>query len=340
MRTFGIVMSGVSALLSLALAIAIGRRPRAPRTCRTISRRSSAPRRRARPRSAPRTSCSSTPPCSSSTANAAQIFKKNILAEHPVILGLFSGAGGRFILYRPGMAPLEAPSVPIVYQLLKSVGHSTMALAEVVVPYLNSPNDLTWRGPLARLPEPHAIRPRRSRCGAHARRLEADQPRDPREQHRVHGRGPEGERDLARGPAGVRQEAGAALEEEHRLGGSDPGRALDGRDRRLEADARRRLGQDLCGEQHDLCRPPEQCPVQRARPVLPAGGDQRSADADRDDLLHHDAGRHARLAHPHHRRPLRRRGVLRRLSSDGLRIDGRRRASRRSSTRTRSATSR
>jgi hypothetical protein len=81
--------------------------------------------------------------------NAAQVFKKNILAQHPVILGLFSGAGGRFILYRPGMPPLEAPSVPMVYQLLKSVGHSTMALAEVVVPYLNSPNDLTWRGPVA-----------------------------------------------------------------------------------------------------------------------------------------------------------------------------------------------
>src|SRR5580692_8588264 len=81
--------------------------------------------------------------------DAGQMFKKNILAEHPLILGLFSGAGGRFILYRPGMAPLDAPPVPIVYQLLKSVGHSTMALAEVVVPYLNSPNDLTWRGPVA-----------------------------------------------------------------------------------------------------------------------------------------------------------------------------------------------
>lgn len=81
--------------------------------------------------------------------NAAQVFKKNILSEHPVILGLFSGAGGRFILYRPGMPPLDAPQVPLVYQLLKSVGHSTMALAEVVVPYLNSPNDLTWRGSLA-----------------------------------------------------------------------------------------------------------------------------------------------------------------------------------------------
>jgi hypothetical protein len=81
--------------------------------------------------------------------DAGQIFKKNILAQHPLILGLFSGAGGRFILYRPGMAPIDAPSVPIVYQLLKSVGHSTMALAEVVIPYLNSPNDLTWRGSLA-----------------------------------------------------------------------------------------------------------------------------------------------------------------------------------------------
>jgi hypothetical protein len=78
--------------------------------------------------------------------DAAKIFQKNILAQHPVILGLFSGAGGRFILYRPGQPPLEAPSVPIVYQLLKSVGHSTMALAEVVGPYLDNPSDQSWRG--------------------------------------------------------------------------------------------------------------------------------------------------------------------------------------------------
>src|SRR5262249_51531317 len=82
-------------------------------------------------------------------ANAAQIFKKNILAEHPIILGLFSGAGGRFILYRPGAPPLEAPSVPIVYQLLKSVGHSVLGLSELVAPYLTSPKDLTWRSALA-----------------------------------------------------------------------------------------------------------------------------------------------------------------------------------------------
>ncbi len=77
---------------------------------------------------------------------AAQIFQKNILSKHPVILGLFSGAGGRFILYRPGMTPLEAPSVPIVYQLLKSIGHSTMALTQVVGPYLDNPADQAWRG--------------------------------------------------------------------------------------------------------------------------------------------------------------------------------------------------
>jgi hypothetical protein len=81
--------------------------------------------------------------------DAGKIFTNNILAEHPVILGLFTGAGGRFILYRPGKPPLEAPSVPMVYQLMKSVGHSTMALSEVVMPYLNSPNDLSWRASLA-----------------------------------------------------------------------------------------------------------------------------------------------------------------------------------------------
>jgi hypothetical protein len=78
--------------------------------------------------------------------DAAKVFQANILAKHPVILGLFSGAGGRFTLYRPGMAPLDAPPVPVVYQLLKSVGHSTMALAEVVGPYLDNPANTSWRG--------------------------------------------------------------------------------------------------------------------------------------------------------------------------------------------------
>ena len=77
---------------------------------------------------------------------AAKSFQKNILSRHPVILALFSGAGGHLILYRPGMAPLDAPSVPMVYQLLKSVGHSTMALTQVVGPYLGNSADQSWRG--------------------------------------------------------------------------------------------------------------------------------------------------------------------------------------------------
>jgi len=78
--------------------------------------------------------------------NAAKIFQKNILSKHPVILALFSGAGGRMMLYRPGMAPLDAPQVPIVYQLLKSIGHSTMALTQVVAgPYMDNPAGQSWR---------------------------------------------------------------------------------------------------------------------------------------------------------------------------------------------------
>jgi hypothetical protein len=38
--------------------------------------------------------------------------------------------------------------VPVVYQLLKSIGHSTMALAEVVGPYLDNADNQSWRGPM------------------------------------------------------------------------------------------------------------------------------------------------------------------------------------------------
>src|ERR1700692_3981050 len=77
--------------------------------------------------------------------DAGKIFQANILAKHPVILGLFSGAGGRFTLYRPGMAPLEAPQVPMVFQLVELVGHRSMALAEVVGPYPDNPDNKSWR---------------------------------------------------------------------------------------------------------------------------------------------------------------------------------------------------
>jgi hypothetical protein len=80
---------------------------------------------------------------------SGRTLQKNILAQHPVILGLFTGAGGRFILYKPGAAPVEAPSVPIVYQLMKSVGHATMVIPVVAGSRVDKPADQSWRAPYA-----------------------------------------------------------------------------------------------------------------------------------------------------------------------------------------------
>jgi hypothetical protein len=80
--------------------------------------------------------------------DAGKVFQRNILGQHPIILALFSGAGGRFILYRPGQEPLEAPSVPIAYQLLKSVGHSSMVLPVMAGPHIDKPASQSWRGPM------------------------------------------------------------------------------------------------------------------------------------------------------------------------------------------------
>jgi hypothetical protein len=64
-------------------------------------------------------------------------------------MGLFSGKGGRFILYRPGQPPLEAESVPPVYQIAKSIGHCAMATFVLLSPYTSNPSaDLAWLGSL------------------------------------------------------------------------------------------------------------------------------------------------------------------------------------------------
>jgi hypothetical protein len=76
---------------------------------------------------------------------AGQLVQGSILAQHPIILGLFSGAGGRFILYRPGKPTLEGAAVPEVYQLLKSVAHSVMALGVVLGPHIGKPDDRSWQ---------------------------------------------------------------------------------------------------------------------------------------------------------------------------------------------------
>lgn len=75
-------------------------------------------------------------------------YKQNMRKRVPIILALFSGQGGNMILYRPGHEPEVAPPVPIVYQLAKSVGHSSMAIYQIVAPYLAHPENQSWRGRL------------------------------------------------------------------------------------------------------------------------------------------------------------------------------------------------
>lgn len=77
-------------------------------------------------------------------------FMQNMRDQVPIILALFTGQGGQMILYPPGQEPEIAPPVPIVYQLAKSVGHSSMAIYEIVSPYLsNAYANQLWRPPLA-----------------------------------------------------------------------------------------------------------------------------------------------------------------------------------------------
>ncbi len=77
------------------------------------------------------------------------IYKNDFLNHHHLIMGLFSGKGGRFILYRPGQPPLEAEPVPPIYQIAKSIGHSAMATFVLLAPYTSNPSaDLAWMGSL------------------------------------------------------------------------------------------------------------------------------------------------------------------------------------------------
>jgi len=75
-------------------------------------------------------------------------YKQNLRDRAPIILAQFSGAGGQFTLYRPGHEPVIADPVPVIYQLAKSIGHSSMAIYQIVAPYLAEPTNLSWRGPL------------------------------------------------------------------------------------------------------------------------------------------------------------------------------------------------
>lgn len=73
------------------------------------------------------------------------IFQKNFLDRCNLIMGLFSGEGGRFFLYRAGQPPLQAEPPPSLYRVAKSVGHSAMATFDLLAPYTSDPSaDLIW----------------------------------------------------------------------------------------------------------------------------------------------------------------------------------------------------
>ena len=75
-------------------------------------------------------------------------YMRNMRERAPIILALFTGEGGRMILFRPGEEPMDARPVPVVYQLAKSVAHSSMAIYQVVAPYLTKPHDRSWHAPM------------------------------------------------------------------------------------------------------------------------------------------------------------------------------------------------
>ena len=222
--------------------------------------------------------------------DAARVFKANILSKHPVILGLFSGAGGRFVLYRPGMAPLDAPSVPIVYQLLKSVGHSTMALTEIVGPYLDNAADQSWRSSMAAY---------RARMKSALDGLDATpMPADWRNNSRAILENNVAFMDdcLAKGSISF-----AALQEFSKKQGPLLRRNIAwaaqtqvGHWMNVIGEWKTMLGSDwdkaYAASNTIYVAASEQYSVQRLGAVFRARGHQRPADADRDHLVHDDAG--------------------------------------------------
>ena len=74
------------------------------------------------------------------------IYKQHFRDRQNLIMGLFSGKGGRFILYRAGQPPIEAESPPAIYRIAKSVGHCAMATYDLVAPYVGSAAaDQSWK---------------------------------------------------------------------------------------------------------------------------------------------------------------------------------------------------
>ncbi len=254
---------------------------------------------------------------------AGQTFTQNILAAHPVILARFSTGGGDFTLYRPGQPPLEAPPVPVVYQVLKSVSHSTMALAEVVSPYLSSPQNQSWLGPILAF---------RSRLKSALDSLDSvTMPSEWRENSR---KILKANIDFIDQCVDKKAITSAMLDKF----GHDQAPAL-AKEVAWAAQTQVAHWMDVVGKWKAMLgadwdktyAASNTIYVTRQNNVLfsvlaqyfRSRCDQRPPAADRDDIVHHDPRGHAGLADPDHRRPLGGAAVLWQLPPDGLRTDGR-----------------
>jgi hypothetical protein len=83
---------------------------------------------------------------------ALGVTQQNLRDRVPLVMALFSGQGGQFILYRPGQPPLEAPPVPRIYQIAKSTAHSALATYSIVAPVLKDPKaNQSWVAPMRTL---------------------------------------------------------------------------------------------------------------------------------------------------------------------------------------------
>lgn len=68
-------------------------------------------------------------------------------SQSPVLLALFNGVGGKYVLRRQGSV-VEIEPVPPLYQQVKSVSHTIVGVFVIVSPYFNSPGD-NWKPKLA-----------------------------------------------------------------------------------------------------------------------------------------------------------------------------------------------
>ena len=68
--------------------------------------------------------------------------------QSPVILALFNGTGGKYILRRNGKQVAVEP-VPPIYEQIKSVSHTLVGIFEIVSPYFNYSESGNWRTALS-----------------------------------------------------------------------------------------------------------------------------------------------------------------------------------------------